>query len=155
MPDQSWELKQLTEQDLDAITELCQPFGAEGSVTLPRALAIALVDEVRQQRKRDHARREAGEGVIRIESIVSRRNGRPYVKLAYGSVEVQLSADETIAHARRLIEVAAGSWADAFLAAFVRDRLKVGDPILAGHILADFREHRETNREAPAEDEGA
>jgi hypothetical protein len=150
----TWELKQLTAEDLATIEGLCQPYGAGGTVTLRRELAIALVNEVGVHRRRDLERRAVGEGVISIESIVSLRTGQPLVKITYGSVEAQLSADEAVDHAERIIEVAAGAHADAFLAWFLKTKIGV-NPVGLGAILSDFRKFREQGIEAPGlEDEG-
>jgi hypothetical protein len=145
---ESWELKQLTAEDLGEIEGLCQPYGAEGSVTLRRDLAVSLLNEVLTQRKNDRARRLAGEGTIWIESLVSMRTGQPLVKIHYGSVEAQLSADEAIAHAGRILEVAAGAHADAFLVSFLKTRVGM-DPLSMGAMLKDFRAFREQDTAGP------
>jgi hypothetical protein len=135
-------LRQLTDEDLGIVEDHCRPLDAGGTITIGRGLVIGLVNEVRAQRQRDKDRRNAGEGTIWIESLVSLRTGAPLVKLHYGSVEAQLSAAEAIAHAIRIVEVAGGAHADAFLAGFLRD--KVGfDPGSLGAMLTEFRTYRE------------
>jgi hypothetical protein len=47
-------IRQLTEQDLKVIEELCKPFEFEGSVTLRKELMLSLLNEVRYHRDRHH-----------------------------------------------------------------------------------------------------
>lgn len=130
-------IRQLTEQDLTVIEELCKPFEFDGSVTLRKDLMLSLLNEVRYMRS------QAGAGTLEIRSLVSMRDGLPYVTLVFGNTRVQLSFQETIDHARRLLEVAAGASADGFLIEFMKTEIEITDERKLSQMLQAFRGYRD------------
>lgn len=138
-------IRQLTDAELQAVAGLCEPYFAQGPVVLKRDIVLSLLNEVTYHRKQKQA------GVLEITSIVSMRDKKSYVQLHLGNTDIQLSTAEAIEHARRLLHVAAGADADAFLVWFLRDRVGIEDQNKANAVLQDFREFRRTQlgQEAP------
>jgi hypothetical protein len=85
-------------------------------------------------------------GVLDIWSIVSAKDGKPYVQFKYGKDEdplkFQLSPDEAREHANKITEVAFAADADAFLVDFLTKKIGVEMSAAVG-LLKEFREWRE------------
>lgn len=102
-----------------------------------------LRETVRVQGLELHASKKLeGDGVISIMSLVSHRNQRPRVDIQVGEIHTQMDAEDAIDVGRKLIECASGSYADAFLFHWAKDKTGVGDREASG-LLQDFREYRE------------
>jgi hypothetical protein len=132
-------IRQLTAEDLAALEASAR--GAD-PVEVSALTLRSLLNEIAFNRQR------AGAGVLEITSLVSLKDGKPYLTLEFGAVRIQLSADEAIAHAGRILEVAAGASADAFLVAFLRGKIGISDQQTIGALLQDFRAYRDGNEAA-------
>lgn len=80
--------------------------------------------------------------MINIASIVSHRTGEPKVVLKWGKEEGQLTPEEAIAHASRIIEVAAGATIDAQIVRWGSEKLGV-ERTQVSALLQSFRKWRE------------
>jgi hypothetical protein len=82
--------------------------------------------------------------LLHIETMYGARSESPFVKLAWGEQEAILTPAEAIAHAVRIIQVAANSEADAAFIRFLRERIlpKDVDPEMIAAIKRAFREMR-------------
>lgn len=79
---------------------------------------------------------------LSISSMVSGRTGEPLICLEWGTMKGTLTPEQSIEHALHVLEVATGSWADAFLMKFLQQ--KVGAELSqAVGVLRDFRAFRE------------
>jgi hypothetical protein len=130
-------IRQLDNADLQAVAKLCEPHFDQSPVTLRRDIVLSLLNEIFYHRQVKQA------GVLEIRNIVSMRDKKSYVQLTWGSSVIQLSTAEAIEHARRLLHVAAGADADAFLIWFLKERVGIDDQQKANAVLADFREYRQ------------
>jgi hypothetical protein len=82
-------------------------------------------------------------GVIFVTSLISHRNQKPRVDIQVGEIHTQMDAHSAVDLARNLFEVAAGSYADAFLFNFLTETLKQED-FVGVQIIQDFRAYRDT-----------
>jgi hypothetical protein len=83
---------------------------------------------------------------LSITSIVSARDGKPYVCYSYGDFEAQMTPEEACRHAYYLIEAAQAALCDGFLLEFMRTEIKAPDEHITG-LLRDFREFRDRRRQ--------
>lgn len=83
---------------------------------------------------------------IEIVSVVSHRDGQPYVHLRWGRERGQLTPAEATKHAMKVIEAAQASITDSFLFAFMKERIEADDAA-AGRVLQDFRGYRKALEE--------
>lgn len=83
---------------------------------------------------------------ISIESLVSGRDGQPYVQLSWGRERGQLTPAEAMAHATEVIGAAQAAITDAFLFTFLKERVGTDDGHAAA-VLRDFRGYRKTLEE--------
>lgn len=83
-----------------------------------------------------------GADIIHIESMYGARSETPFVKLTWGDKEAMLTPAEAIAHAVRVIEVAANSEGDAAFVRYMRERVGMQDPAVIAEMMRDFRAMR-------------
>ena len=131
------EIRQLTNDEVQALATKASKMSGD-SLRIDVNDLVSLCNEVLFIRTR-----MSGEKTLEIRSIVSLRNGLPYVTLTLGSTLVQITVQEAIQHATRILEVAAGSAADGFLVKFLREELHA-EPAHATGLLSAFRAYRET-----------
>jgi len=93
------------------------------------------------------AHRSLGETqTIMVTSLVSNRTRKPRIDIQLGKSHTQMDTDAAMDVAKNIIEVAQGSYADAFLVHFLTE--VIGAPMEhVGQILPQFREYREKLRE--------
>jgi hypothetical protein len=84
-------------------------------------------------------------GKIWLDMIMAARNGEPYVKFQYGDRSFQLTPEEAIQHAFKILETAYAAECEGFLWEFLKPRVDLPDETLA-HILLDFRKWRAQRR---------
>jgi len=135
-------IHQLTDAEIDMITELARPFGADGSVTLRRDLVVSMINEIAYHRA------ARGEDLLNVSSVVSMRDGRPLVRIQFGSRSIQITPEEATAFATNLMNGASAALADAFLTGFVAQCIK-GTPEDAARLLSEFRVYRDQRPDPP------
>jgi len=140
-------IRQLEKAEIEALAVKCRPIELPGTVTVDKSTLLSLCNEAL------YARAQAGQGTLEIRSLVSMRNGLPYVTLQFGATRIQLSVKETLDHAFRLLQVAAGAAADGFLVAFTAEELPQVPPEARMGILQAFRTYRDTKLELLSPDE--
>jgi hypothetical protein len=79
---------------------------------------------------------------IHVESLVSAQTGKPVVHVHWGPMDGKLTPAEAREHARKIMEVALAAEMDAFVVAFMHEKvgLELGAAVM---VLRDFREWRE------------
>jgi hypothetical protein len=78
---------------------------------------------------------------ISIETIVSNRDGKPYVVLKWGQESGQLTPEQARQHALSILEAAEAAEGDAFITEWVTDRIGA-DGERAVMLLREFRAYR-------------
>lgn len=126
-------IRQLSDDDLARIQEAA---AGAATVLLPSADALSLLNEIYYHRKRKV-------GYCLIESLVSMRDQKPYVRITIGGAELQLPIAEAYEHARKIVQVAAGASADAFLYNFMVETVGMETQTL-GPLMTAFRAYRES-----------
>lgn len=115
----------------------------EGSVTLHRRLAAALLDEVMKHRaRRQQAEASAESRTIEISTILSSRTKEGMINLFVHGTDVQLDlpkAREVLAMLGASIEAAVS---DQLIHRFLTEKIGLDDA-RAGRALLDFRELRQ------------
>ena len=98
-----------------------------------------------------------GVGRFFVHSLVSHRTLKPRIDLQFDEIHVQFDTDAAMDIAKNIIECCAGSYADAFLVHFFREKIGIDDAKL-GQLVSDFRDYRLTLAEEfermQASDEG-
>ena len=79
---------------------------------------------------------------IWVETLVSHRTGEPVVQISWYDHIGQFSPADARQLAQQLNEAAAIAENDAFLCAFLRDKIGL-EPEAYGQILVEFRKYRE------------
>lgn len=82
------------------------------------------------------------ENIITIESMYGAASRTPFVRLVWGDKDAMLTPKEALAHAARIIEVAANADADAVFIRFLSERLGITDDEKIVAVLRDFRQMR-------------
>ena len=79
--------------------------------------------------------------VIHFESGVSQRTGEPFIHMHWGENHGQLNPQEAMEHAFNVMRTVEASYSDAFLVAFLTEKLDVPTE-KALPILMEFRAYR-------------
>ena len=125
-------IRQLSDTDLAALQAAVA--GAD-HVELPAGDVLSLLNEVQYHRSRKV-------GYCLVESLVSMRDQKPYVRITIGGAEMQLAIADAYDHARKIVQVAAGASADAFLYNFMVEHVGMEKDTL-GPLMHAFRNYRE------------
>jgi hypothetical protein len=139
-------IRQLEKAEIEALAGQCKPYEIPGTVAVDKTTLLSLCNEAL------YARSQAGQGTLEVRSLVSMRDGLPYVTLVMGNTRVQLSVKDALHHAFVMLQVAAGAAADGFLVAFVTEHLNAPEQARMG-ILKEFREYRDTKLELLSPDD--
>jgi hypothetical protein len=83
--------------------------------------------------------------LLSIESIVSAKDGQPYVQYSWSDFRAQMTPEEATRHALILVEAANAAIGDAFLMTFLTEKLDL-QPAAAAPLIAEFRQCREQRR---------
>ncbi len=84
---------------------------------------------------------------INISSVISSRDGRPFVQLKWSGDGCQLTPDEARQHAYRILDAANAAETDSIMVRFLQERVGIDFKSIVP-ILRDFREFRERKYEA-------
>jgi hypothetical protein len=139
-------IRQLDKSEIEALAATCRPYEIPGAVLVEKSTLLSLCNEAM------YARSQAGQGTLEVRSLVSMRDGLPYVTLVMGNTRVQLNVKEALHHAFVLLQVAAGAAADGFLVAFTAEHLELSPAARTG-VLKAFREYRDTKLELLSPDD--
>ncbi len=115
----------------------------------------ALKEVIRVLRLEQQAQRKIpGKNVIFIQSLVSHRTQKPRIDIQVGEIHTQMSADAAMNVAKQIIQVAMGSYADAFIFNFLKEKVGLDDQ-RGVQIIQEFRAYREElEKEFEKEQEG-
>lgn len=132
-------IRQLTPEDLRRIQDNATISG--DTLILSQGDVLSLLNEISYHRTRK-------EGYCTIESLVSMRDQKPYVRISIGGAEMQLSLADAYEHAHKIVQVAAGAAADAFLYNFMVEQIGMPKEKL-GPLMTAFRTYRESTLDEP------
>jgi hypothetical protein len=83
---------------------------------------------------------------IAIETMVAYRDRLPYVVLKWGAEACQMTPADAVEHATRIIEASQAAITDAFLMAFLAEKLELNERMAAAAV-AEFRGYRKALEE--------
>lgn len=114
----------------------CDRFALKNAIDQLRETLRLRTLELQARQKLD------GPNVIMITSLISHRNQKPRIDIQVGDIHTQMSADAAMDVAKNIIECCEGSYADAFLFHFLKERLKQCSDV-AIPMIQEFRAYRD------------
>lgn len=119
-----------------------------------RGLAIAILRGENKRSLERRARsamaahdeqRQATPNTINVSNILAHRNYEPYVCLAWGQQEAQLTVEESREHALAILECAEAAVGDSLIWRLLEEKLGIDDERIAV-VIEDLRTFREDRR---------